>query len=97
MKFSVRVWTLSLGTFGAVTFTLCVLYGLIVPPALHGSRLLEMMLPGFQWLTFKSFLLGLVETFVFGAYFGLVFSVIHNLYSGRAERREAVPVRRMAA
>ena len=96
MKANVRVWTLSLGTFAAVTFTLSVLYGLIAPSALHGSRLLEMMLPGFQWLTFGSFVLGLVETFVFGAYFGFVFSIIYNFFSGRAERR-AVPVRRMAA
>ena len=75
---SLKVMTWSGGLFGAVTFVACVVYGLIVPAAFHASPLLEQLLPGFRWLTPGSFLLGLVETLVYGAYAGAVFSLIHN-------------------
>lgn len=66
------------GTFGAVTFLACVIYGLLVPREFHASQLLEQVLPGFRWLTLGSVLLGTGETFVYGAYAGLVFTLIHN-------------------
>jgi hypothetical protein len=37
------------------------------------------MLPGFRWLSIESVALGLGETFLYGAYAGLVFTWIHNL------------------
>jgi hypothetical protein len=74
----VTVMTSTMALFGAVTYVLCVLYGLIAPKGLHATQLLEWMLPGFQWLSLGSFLLGLVETFLYGAYLGLVFTLIYN-------------------
>jgi hypothetical protein len=65
-------------TFAAVTFSLCVAYGLIVPPAYHATQLLEMTLPGFVWISFGAFCLGLMETFLYGAYIGLAWALIHN-------------------
>ena len=73
-----KVMTLSLGLFSGASFVLCVAWGLLVPPGVHGTRFLEMTLPGFVWLTPGSFLLGLVETVVIGSYVGLVFALIHN-------------------
>lgn len=81
-----KVTTVSLALFGAVTFTLCVLYGLVVPRAFHGTPLLEMVLPGFRWLSVGSFLLGLVESFVLGAYVGAVFTTLHNWTARRLGR-----------
>ena len=75
---SLKVMTWSWAFFGAATFVVCVLYGLVVSPAFHASQLLEQVLPGFRWLTLGSFLLGVGETFVYGAYAGAVFTVIHN-------------------
>ena len=74
----IKVVTWSLGLFGAVTFIVCVVYGLIVPEPLHMTPFLEQILPGFRWLTFGGFLIGLVESFLYGVYAGLVFSLIHN-------------------
>ena len=68
----------SLALFGAVTFVACVIYGLVAPPAYPASGLLEAILPGFRWLTPGAFVLGVVETFVYGAYAGLVFTLIYN-------------------
>ena len=74
-----KVVTLSLGLHCAVSFVLCVAWGLLATPALHASRLLEMVLPGFRWLSPASFLLGLLESFLIGVYLGLVFTAIYNL------------------
>jgi 2TM family of unknown function (DUF5676) len=82
---SLRVMTLSWGLFGAATFVACVAYGLIAPPAFHASQLLEQILPGFRWLTPGSFMLGIGETFVYGAYAGFVFTLIHNIVLRRSQ------------
>jgi hypothetical protein len=78
-----KVMTWSLGLVGAVSFVLCVIYGLIVPKALHSVQFLEMVLPGFQWLSPGSFALGLAESFLWGVYVGLVFTPIYNLVARR--------------
>ncbi len=80
---SVKVVTWSLALFGAVTFLVCVLYGLVVPEGLHMTGFLEAVLPGFEWLTPLGFLIGLVESFLYGAYAGLVFVPIHNQLAKR--------------
>jgi len=78
-----KVMTWSLGLFCAVSFVLCVLYGFVVPKTLHMVQFLEITLPGFQWLSPGSFVLGLVESFLYGAYAGLVFTPIYNLVARR--------------
>lgn len=72
----VVAWTLA--TFSAVTFVVCVAYGLVAPDSYRMSGFLEGVLPGFEWLTLPGFLLGLVEAFAYGAYAGLVFSPLYN-------------------
>ena len=74
-----KVMTWSAGFFAALTFAICLVYGLVVPKALHMTQFLEITLPGFQWLTPGSVVLGLVETFLYGAYAGLAFTGIHNV------------------
>jgi len=70
---NIKIVSWSLGIFTAISFVLCVIYGLIVPPSLHMAPFLEMVLPAFKWLTFGGFCLGLIESFLYGAYAGLVF------------------------
>src|ERR1700674_5131247 len=77
-----KVMTLTTGLFGAVMFVACVVYGLLVP-AFHNAQLLEAVLPGFHWLTPVSLLLGVVETFLYGAFAGAVFAWLHNDVSRR--------------
>lgn len=86
---NVKVVTWSLGTFGAITFIVCVLYGLIVPESLHMTRGLETWLPGFEWLTVTGFIIGLAESFLYGAYAGLVFVPIYNALHKRWGRSAA--------
>jgi len=46
--------------FLAVTFTVCVVFDLLFPDhAMYKSWI--QLLPGFQWISWKSYLLGLIE------------------------------------
>ena len=78
---NIRVVTWSLASFTLLSYLICVLYGLIVPESLHMVRFLEIVLPGFKWLTVGSFFIGLVESFLYGVYVGLVFTPIYNFYN----------------
>lgn len=80
---NIKVVTWSLGLFGALTFVVCVLYGLVVPASLHMTGWLAQILPGFVWLTPGGFLIGLVESFLYGVYAGLVYGTIHNALTRR--------------
>ncbi len=76
---NVKLVTWSAGIFTAISYLLCVLYGLITPEAIHMHQFLETVLPAFSWLSLGSFLLGLIESFLWGVYIGFTFSVIYNL------------------
>lgn len=84
---NVKVVTWSLALFGAVTYLVCVLYGLIAPESLHMTAFLENVLPGFAWLTLPGFLIGLGESFLYGAYAGFVYAPIHNALARRWARQ----------
>ena len=75
---NIRVLSWSLGLFSGVSFAVCLLYGLIVPEPLHMRAFLESVLPGFRWLTVGGFVIGLVESLLYGIYAGLVFTPIYN-------------------
>lgn len=76
----VRVWFWSLGCATALSSALCGLWGLVTPEPLHMRRLLELALPGFRWLSPAAFLVGLVESFAYGAYAGIVFVPLHDYF-----------------
>ena len=73
-------WSLSL--FLALSLVLCVLLGVVVPDfGLHQPWL--QFLPGFTWLTWPSFFLGLIESFAYGWYVALIFEPLFNFFAGR--------------
>jgi 2TM family of unknown function (DUF5676) len=75
---NIRVVTWSMGLFTTVSFILCVIWGLVTPESLHMHQFLEIVLPAFKWLSVGGFFLGLIESFLWGAYVGLVFVSIYN-------------------
>jgi len=81
----IPVFTLgwSLSAFLAITYVLCVLYDLWVPGQAMSSTWLK-LLPGFTWLSWSSFLLGLVEAFAYGWYSALVFGPLFNFFARRS-------------
>ena len=77
---------LSLGIFLAITFVLCVGFDLLFPGMAMYQTWLK-LLPGFTWLSWPSFLLGLVESFAYGWYVALVFGPLYNFFVTRLARR----------
>lgn len=88
---NIRLVSWALGISAAISFVVCVAYGLIVPESLHNRAFLEQVLPAFKWLTWWGFGLGLAESFLYGVYAGLVFCPIYNALYRRwgAENRHA--------
>ena len=93
---NIKAWTLSSGCWMAMTFTICVLGGVLVPSLPIPHRTLELVLPGFRWISVSSFALGLVETFVYGVYSGWLFASLHNLFARRWSTTYASSTRRVA-
>ncbi len=75
-----RVVGLTTSFFLMTSYVICVAGDLLFEHRMYEVWL--KLLPGFTWLTWPSFLLGLVETFLYGIYTGLVFVPIYNLFTG---------------
>ncbi|MDX1418251.1 MAG: DUF5676 family membrane protein [Candidatus Promineifilaceae bacterium] len=74
--------------FLAITFTLCVVFDLLFP----GHAMYQAwrdLLPGFEWLSWGSFFLGLVESYGYGWYFALIWVPIYNFFSNRTTKKKA--------
>ncbi len=68
--------------FLAISFALCVGFDLLFPA--HAMyRVWQNLLPGFEWLSWQSFLLGLIESYGYGWYFALVWVPIYNVIATR--------------
>lgn len=74
---------MSLGSFFALTYVLCVLFDLWFP-ALAMNPVWAPLLPGFTWISWTSFLLGLIEALAYGWYVALVFGPLYNFFAMRA-------------
>ena len=89
MRLNWKLTTLTLGLLGSALFVSCVVYGLLAPASMHFAPALEYLLPGFRWLTPGSIVLGTVETFIYGAYVGLLLALIYNCLVRRASLADA--------
>jgi 2TM family of unknown function (DUF5676) len=78
----------SLGIVLSTTFVLCVLFDLWFPTYSMNAAW-AVLLPGFTWITWPSFFLGLAETFAYGWYFALLFGGVYNFMLSRAGDRTA--------
>jgi hypothetical protein len=87
----IKVWFWSLGLFFMLTFALSVIWEGLLPghPPLH--RFTQVFLPGFHWLTVLGLLAGLLGSFLWGAYFAVVFVPIHNFFYARHHAQETHP------
>jgi hypothetical protein len=56
----------------------CVVFDLVFDQTMYRHWIA--MLPGVTWISWGSFFLGLVETFAYGLFFGLVFAPLYNFF-----------------
>ncbi len=69
--------------FLAITFSLCVAFDLIFPSHAMYEVWLR-LLPGFEWISPASFLLGLIESYGYGWFFALIWVPLYNFFLARA-------------
>ena len=71
--------------FLAITFVLCVCFDLLFPSrAMYQSW--QALLPGFHWISWRSFLLGVVESYLYGWYATLIWVPIYNVSAQREKQ-----------
>lgn len=70
--------------FLAISFSLCVAFDLLFPEAAMYQVWLK-LLPGFEWLSWRSYFLGLAESYGYGWYFTLVWVPIYNFCAARRD------------
>jgi hypothetical protein len=75
---------LTLAAFFVITYVLCIVYGLAFADQGFHRTLMPMLLPGFSWLTWSAFFIGLAWSFVFGWYVAAIFAPLFNFFVGRA-------------
>lgn len=64
--------------FLAISFLLCVVFDLAFPAhAMFHSW--QALLPGFHWISWGSFFLGLIESYGYGWYASLIFVPLYNV------------------
>jgi len=78
-----RAFGLGLSLFLTISYLFCVAGFLLFPklPISHSS--LSIFLPGFALLSWQTFLLGLVESFLWGWYVTVVFVPLYNFFVSR--------------
>lgn len=72
--------------FFAITYVLCVGFDLVFPAnAMHAAW--QTFLPGFHWLIWTSFILGLVESYAYGWYVTLIWIPLYNVAVRRRQHQ----------
>jgi uncharacterized protein DUF5676 len=77
---------LSLGLFFVISYVICIVGYLLLPGLPVQHEALSIFLPGFELLSWRSYFLGLVESFVWGWYIALVFGPLYNFFLRRVAR-----------
>lgn len=82
---------LSLSAFGhatslfiSISFTLCVVFDLIFPEQAMYEVWLK-LLPGFEWISWQSFFLGLLESYMYGWFIALIWVPLYNFFGSKAK------------
>ena len=74
-------WTLS--TFLVVSYLICIGFGLLMPQGMRMTDAWAPFLPGFEWLTWRSFFTGLICTFAYGWYIALIAVPLYRFFARR--------------
>ncbi len=69
--------------FLAISYSLCVAFDLVFPEY-QMYQAWEKLLPGFTWLSWPSFFIGLIESYGYGWFFALVWVPLYNVFSAQS-------------
>ena len=77
---SIKRLGLSLSTFFAISYVICIMGYLLMPDFPVQHEALAIFLPGFKLLSWQSYFLGLIESFAWGWYIAAVFAPLYKLF-----------------
>jgi len=89
MRLDWRVVASASAGFLAIAYMLCVAYDLLFGAQMYRAWIA--LLPGFQWISWGSFLLGLLEAVGYGIFIGLVFAPLYNFFLVKVWNHEELP------
>jgi len=69
--------------FLAFTFTFCVAFDVAFPQWAM-FEIWQKLLPGFEGISWKSYFIGLAESYGYGWYFALVWAPLYNFFATRS-------------
>ena len=76
---SLRAAGLATSLFFAIAYTSCVVFDLLFPSHAMYQTWLK-LLPGFEWLTWRSFILGFIESYGYGWFIALIWVPLYNVF-----------------
>ena len=79
----VLAFGMSLSLFSLISYVICIIGYLLFPSLPINHAALSIFLPGFELLSWPTFLLGLVESFAYGWYIALIFGPLYNFFVTR--------------
>ena len=79
----VLAFGMSLSLFSLISYVICIIGYLLFPALPINHAALSIFLPGFELLSWPTFLLGLVESFAYGWYIALIFGPLYNFFVTR--------------
>jgi hypothetical protein len=89
MNRGISLWAVGHATslFLAITFTMCVGFDLLFPArAMYEAW--QRLLPGFTWISWGSFGVGLLESYGYGWYAALIWVPFYNVFGAGPTRAE---------
>ena len=66
----------------AISYLLCVGFGLLSPDRFHMHEAWAPLLPGFEWITWQGFIAGAIGSFLYGWYIAILIVPLYA-FSGR--------------
>jgi len=82
-------WTL--GTFAAAIFAFDILLGVLFPDWWVMQKIYEVLMPGFKFISWGAFFLGLLQAFVGGFWVAVLFVPIYNFFARLATNKRVAP------
>ncbi len=79
---SLYVVGMTLSLVMVIYFIVCVVWDLVFPQYAMNTAW-AIYYPGFEWITWTSFFLGLVESFIYGWFTAVIFVPLYNYFSQR--------------
>jgi len=86
MNHKISLWAFGHATsiLIASSFVLCVGFDLVFPEhAMFAAW--QALLPGFHWISWSSFFIGLLESYGYGWYIALIWVPVYNVVSGTSK------------